>query len=47
MTKNKQSTCAFTAFLVTSLAATLLLLVGAIANVSPISWVFDLNDWIK
>jgi len=33
--------------LVTSLGATLLLTAGAIADVPPISWVFDLNDTLK
>lgn len=33
--------------LVTSLAATVALTVGAIANVPPVSWVFELNDDIK
>lgn len=33
--------------LVTSIGATLLLTIGAIADVPPISWVFDLNDTLK
>jgi hypothetical protein len=33
--------------LLTSLVATILLIVGAIAAVPPISWVFDLNEQIK
>lgn len=33
--------------LVTSLAATLLLVLGALFAVPPVSWLFDLNDWAK
>ncbi|WP_373510721.1 DUF4405 domain-containing protein [Thiocapsa sp.] len=33
--------------LVTSLVATLLLALGALFAVPPVSWLFDLNDWAK
>jgi hypothetical protein len=33
--------------LITSLGATLLLVLGALFAVPPVSWLFDLNDWAK
>ncbi|QGU32198.1 DUF4405 domain-containing protein [Thermochromatium tepidum] len=33
--------------LITSLAAVLLLVLGALFAVPPVSWLFDLNDWAK